>query len=231
VTTDPATRVVTISATYGAGGSVVAPRLAQLLGLPFADRLIPPVDATIATPGRERVTEEERRQTSTGRFLARLAHVTGGLGLPVPTAEDMRDPIRQRVEESIATLVDGGGAVILGRAAAVVLAEQPRTFHVRLDGPYHRRVARAMSIEGTDEETARARLEETDRARSRYVERLYSRDPADPALYHLVMDATVLTSDDCVDLIARAADAFWRHVGDPGSGSVAPTEGGSGPAQ
>jgi cytidylate kinase len=223
-------RVVTVSATYGAGGSLVAPRLAQRLGLPFADRLIPAMDATVAEPGRERVTEEERRQTSTGRFLARLAYVTGGLGMPVPTAQDMADPIRRRVEESIAALVDGGGAVILGRAGAVVLADQPRAFHVRLDGPYRRRVARAMSIEGTDGDTARARLEETDRARTRYVERLYGRNPSDPALYHLLMDTTVLATEDCVDLIARAAVAFWRHADDPSSGSATAAGAATGPA-
>jgi len=210
-------RVVTMSATYGAAGSVVAPRLAQRLGLPFADRLIPAIDAAVAPPGGEAVTAEERRQTSTGRFLARLAHVTGGLGLPVPTAQDMADPVRRRVEASIATLVDSGGAVILGRAAAVVLAGHGRAYHVRLDGPYERRVARAMAIEGTDEATARARLDETDRARSRYVERLYNRDPADPGLYHLVVDTTVLAVDDCVDVIARAATAFWRPGAAPSS--------------
>jgi cytidylate kinase len=211
VTGDADTRVVTVSATYGAGGSVAAPRLARLLGLPFADRLIPAVDVTVAPPGGEGVTEEERRQTSTGRFLARLAHVTGGLGLPVPAAQDMADPIRRRVEDSIAALVDSGGAVILGRAAAVVLAGHRRAYHVRLDGPYERRVAHAMAIEGTDAETARARLAETDRARARYVERLYGRNSADPGLYHLVIDSTVLDVDDCVDLVARAATAFWRR--------------------
>ena len=33
-------RVVTISASYGAGGSLIAPRLATALGLEFADRLL-----------------------------------------------------------------------------------------------------------------------------------------------------------------------------------------------
>ena len=33
--------LVTLSATYGAGGSVVGPALAQRLDAPFVDRLIP----------------------------------------------------------------------------------------------------------------------------------------------------------------------------------------------
>ncbi len=205
-------RVVTMSATYGAAGSVVAPRLAERLGIPFADRLIPARDAPPpVTPGAEGVSDEERRQTSRSRFLARLAQLTGGLGLPVPHPEDLTDPVRRRVEDSIHELVAGGGAVILGRAAAVVLAGDPRAFHVRLDGPEGRRVARAMTIEGIDEATARARLHETDRARTRYVDQLYEHDPADTRLYHLVLDSTSLEPGACVDVLAAAAEAFWRH--------------------
>jgi cytidylate kinase len=204
-------RVVTISATYGAGGSVIGPRLAQRLGLPFADRLIPARDAPTVGEGGEHVTEAERLQTSRSRFLARLAALTGGLGLPVPHPEDLSDPIRQRVEQSIHDLVESGGAVVLGRAAAIVLAGHPRAFHVRLDGPDQRRVTRAMTIEGIDADTARARLLETDRARARYLDRLYEHEPTDPRLYHLVMDSTVLETDDCVEVLAGSAESFWRQ--------------------
>lgn len=205
------TRVVTISATYGAGGSVIGPRLAQRLSLPFADRLIPARDAPTVGEGGEQVTEAERLQISRNRFLARLAALTGGLGMPVPHPEDLSDPIRRRVEQSIHDLVDAGGAVVLGRAASIVLAGHPRSFHVRLDGPDQRRVSRAMAIERIDADTARARLVETDSARARYLDRLYEHDPSDPRLYHLVVDSTVLDTDDCVELVAGAAESFWRQ--------------------
>src|SRR5258708_28833591 len=109
-------RVVTVSAAYGAGGSVVAPLLAERLGLPSADRLTPADDVTPAVPGGECLTEEERAQTATGRFFARLAAVTGGFGMPVPTAEHVGGGVRERVESSITRLLAAGGAVILGRA-------------------------------------------------------------------------------------------------------------------
>lgn len=203
--------VVTISATYGAGGSVIGPRLAERLGLPFADRLIPARDAPAPVVGSEQVSEAERLQVSRARFLTRLAQLTGGLGLPVPHPDDLTDPIRQRVEESIHELATSTGAVILGRAGAVVLSKDPRTFHVRLDGPEDRRVTRAMAIEGIDGPTARARLHETDRARARYVDRLYGHDPADPGLYHLVLDSTALATADTIEILATAATAFWQQ--------------------
>ena len=112
---------------------------------------------------------------------------------------------------SILDLVEQGSAVLLGRAGAVVLADHPGVFHVRLDGPEHRRIERASSGEAIDEATARDRWHETDSARARYLHRLYGRDPADPSLYHLVIDATVLPVEDLRGDVALAAQAFWRQ--------------------
>lgn len=200
-------RVVTISSTYGAGGSVVAPRVAELLSLPFADRLI-----LARGPGDEvgeHLSDEERQELRRRGFLDRLAHLTGGLGLPVPGGDDLRGPVRQQVEASITELAQRG-AVILGRAAAIVLCAEREAFHVRLDGPEARRCRQAMSLGGIDETTARAQQAETDRARARYVARLYDRDPADASLYHLVLDSTAIPLAACARVIELAATSFWE---------------------
>ena len=52
--------LVTVSATYGTGGSVIAPRLAETLGLPFIDRLIS-ADMSQDAARRDRVGEQEER--------------------------------------------------------------------------------------------------------------------------------------------------------------------------
>jgi cytidylate kinase len=205
----PGTRVVTVSATYGAGGSVVAPRLAERLGIPFADRLIPP-RGTTTDPTGEQLSDEEREETTRRGFFARLAHLTGGFGFPVPDVADLRGPVRAQVEASITRLADGAGGVILGRGASLVLAGHPTAFHVRLDGPEERRCRQAMSIEGIDASTALDRLKETDRARAQYVSRLYERDAADFRLYHMILDSTVIPLNSCVDVIDMAALAFWK---------------------
>jgi len=124
-------RIVTISATYGAGGSVVAPALAERLGIPFADRLIPARSSAVEAPG-ERLSEEERHEIRRRSFLSRLALLTGGLGLP--EAGELRSPVRVQVEDHLRALADGEGAVVLGRGAQVALAGHPAAFHVRLDG-------------------------------------------------------------------------------------------------
>jgi cytidylate kinase len=114
-------------------------------------------------------------------------------------------------------MADGRG-VILGRAGALALREDPRALHVRLDGPLEARVVQAMRIEGVDEATARRRLKETDGARERYVRDLYGVDPTDSALYALVLDGTVLHLECCVQTIAAAALA---HAAAAGAGTPA----------
>jgi cytidylate kinase len=111
-------------------------------------------------------------------------------------------------EAVICRHAEQSGGVILGRAGAVVLQHRPRALHVRLDGPVARRVAQAMRVEGIDHATAERRRRDNDTARAAYVRSFYGADAADPALYHLVLDATALDATASVDIIARAARAM-----------------------
>ena len=94
--------------------------------------------------------------------------------------------------------------MVLGRAAAVLLRDDPRVLRVLLTGPPERRIEQAMAIEGIDRETAARRLERTDRARLAYHQTLYCVDPRSPELYHLMVDSTAIPLRHVVDLIAAA---------------------------
>jgi cytidylate kinase len=104
-------------------------------------------------------------------------------------------------------VADAGDAVVLGRAAAIVLRDRPQALHVRLDGPEEARIAQAMRVEEIDEEAARDRQRGSDRARMAYVKHFYDADPRDPRYYHLVLDSTALPLEACVELIVTAATA------------------------
>jgi cytidylate kinase len=208
--------VITVSATYGTGGSVIAPRLADQLGLPFVDRVISAdisPDATRHLRSQEGLVKGEQESTPAGRFLSYFARAAtvGAVVPPDPMLDDDGD-IRARAEEALRAVKAGGPAVVLGRAGAVVLAARPRAYHVRLDAPVERRVAWAARFEGLDVESAGRRQAETDRARTTFVKRLYRTDPADPALYHLVIDSTVIGVDAAVEVVRRAAGAFFSEA-------------------
>jgi cytidylate kinase len=184
--------LVAISSPYGAGGSRVAPALAKRLGVPFLDR----------PAGTEPEHDEGGKS-----LLSRLGSI--GLAWGTPAGMEFEDLVpgdarRREIEEELRALQAQGGGVVLGRAAAVLLRDDPRVLRVLLTGAPERRVEQAMAIEGIDRETAARRLERTDRARIAYHQTLYCVDPRSPRLYHLIVDSTRVPLPTVVDLIAAA---------------------------
>src|SRR5437764_570797 len=113
-------RMVTIAATYGAGGGPIARLLARRLELPFADRL----SATRQLPNlaAEAASKDELDDTPRSPFLSALALLSADSNIPTP-ADPTQLPghVRTQIQESLEELLDAGGAVVVGRAAAIAL--------------------------------------------------------------------------------------------------------------
>jgi cytidylate kinase len=202
--------VVTLSAPYGAGGSEIGPEVAERLGIPFVDRAIPTdVAEKLAVPLREAIERDEAIGGWFTRALLSFGAVGPVLAGAAPPAGAVLNPDAycQATEQVLRERAAGEGAVILGRAGAVVLRDHPDALHVRLTGPREARIQQGMLLEGVDRATAERHVEETDRARETYVRHFYRVDARDPALYHLVIDSTALPLDACADLIVEAAQA------------------------
>ena len=196
---------VTISAGYGAGGSIIAPEVARQLGLPLLDRAI---SSHVAAQLQVSVQEAEGaviKRSGPGRFLAVLAPLAGGVlgaGTDCAPPEAVPPPddaafFREQAEAIMRTAL-ATGAVILGRAGGAAFRAEPGVLRVRLFGPEQAR------IEDVDVAEARQRLPEVDRARAQYVRRLYGFDIDDPDLYHLQIDSTAVPIDASVGLIVAA---------------------------
>jgi cytidylate kinase-like protein len=199
--------LVTISAAYGAGGSLIGPRVAERLGVPFLDRAIPVSVADHLEAPREGLSQRAVPRDLFRRWLpsfAPAAHLFAGTATSDDPTTMSENEFRLATERILHEYSDAG-AVILGRAAAVVLRDEPGALHVRLDGPADRRIGQAMVVLGVDRPTAERELKIADRARETYVERWYGVDPHDPRIYDLVINSTRMSVDDCVELIVLAA--------------------------
>lgn len=206
--------LITLSAAYGAGGSVVGPGVAEALGVPFHDRAIP---AAVAAQLGVDVDSVEAHDGRAERGLARLVRAAawlpgstiGGMETLVTDTRIVDETlVADRIASLVRSIADGahaeGGGVLLGRAGAAVLAGRPDAFHIRLHGPPDARIAQARRLRGLSEKTARNRLNDNDVAREAYVKRLYGRDPRNPGLYDLMLDSTSISLEDCVALITFA---------------------------
>ena len=115
----------------------------------------------------------------------------------------------------------GIGGVVLGRAGAIVLARHPKVVpRVRLRGPVGARVAGLVARAGFDAPTAAKVVEQHDRAIHDYIRHFYKTDLDDPALYHMVIDATSFPFDSCVEIIVTAVQA--RSVSSADEGKLRP---------
>jgi cytidylate kinase len=202
----PTPRLVTISAPYGAGGSFVGRELADRLNVPFVARAIPAaVSRRLDIPVDQVLGREETPQTGLSRWMAAFAPavlMVGGspAGVLTPTDESS---FREATEVALREYA-AGGAVILGRAGAIVLRDVPHVLHVRLDAPRDQRILQAIRLGSLDPQAAEREMNASDLAREGYVKHWYRADPRDPRHYHLVLDSTSITLDGCTELITLA---------------------------
>ncbi len=200
--------VVTISASYGAAGSVVGPAVAERLGVPFLDRAIPTaVAGELGIPLEEAMDRDEQVLGWLSRLLLAAAPASSewmiGTG-PPPSAMVPDRQVLACTQDAIRRSVNARGGVILGRAGAIVLRDHPTALHVRLDGDPERRVKQAMELLGLTEREARDALRDNDDARTAYVRHFYRADPASASHYHLVLDSTRIPPRACTDIIVDA---------------------------
>jgi cytidylate kinase len=215
----PARPVVTLAAFYGAGGTVVGPRVAERLGVAFLDRGILTAVAQRLRVPEEAVSESEEPppQGGVGRLFQSLARagISDAAAVDNPELDDRR--YRAETEEFIAAAAEAGG-VILGRGGQVILRGRPGVLHVLLSGLREARIRQGMEVEGVDRKTAERRQQANDRARIEYVRHCYGVDPLNPDLYHLVLDSPALGLDTCVDLVVAASEARMRRAHPAGNG-------------
>jgi cytidylate kinase len=197
--------LVTLSASYGSGGSLIGPAVAQRLDVPFVDRVIPlGVAERLDVPMDDAVAHDQK----VGSWLERVLQSFVAVDTPAPlVAEDFSaEEFRRATEEVISRQVATGGGVILGRAGAVLLRDDPRVLRVRVDGPPERRIRQAVALGDIAPDIARQALAKADHTHAAYVRHFYNEDVSDPRLYHLVIDSTAIGIDASVETIVAAAN-------------------------
>lgn len=192
--------LVTLAAEHGAGGDLVAPRVADGLGVPFLDRALP---ASLAAA----ISESEKQSSFVAR-LARAGTMTASGSVEHIDAAEGRT--RAELDEFLIRASTEGG-VILGRGGVVALADVPTALHVLLMGSHEARVERVAERESIDRAEADRRVRALDRARKEYMQRVYGVDAGDRALYHLVIDTLALGMEASVELVLAAGRARIRQ--------------------
>src|SRR4051812_49967644 len=113
--------VVTVSASFGAGGAEIAPAVAERLALPFHDRVIPAqVAGRLGVPVEEAEANDETVTRGLWRLVSSLGTMPDPVGgvLPTSTLPDERAyPVQ--TERVLGEIAAGPGGGVLGPAGAM----------------------------------------------------------------------------------------------------------------
>lgn len=205
--------IITLSRMHLAGADKVAERVAAELGWTVVDDAFIETLAERSGFDREDVKSlEERVPTFMERFAQSSALSTPELLASAPDA--IQEPEAIKLAHLTRDLVEELGrqsrVVLVGRAAAAVLARERDAIHVWLVASVEYRTREAMRRFGMSESEARAAIAERDTSRARYHLELYHRVWADPVNYHFVLNTEVLGVVGAADLIvARARTLGW----------------------
>ncbi len=201
---------VTVSRQLGAGGSLVAERVAERLGFQLVDRaLVDSVAARAGVPPADVVRLEERTPGLLERFLHVSAAELPDLFVPASFALDELEEAKlvRATRALVRELAATGRVVIVGRGAWAVLAADPQALHARVVAPRAYRVAQ-LAARGFERKAAETLVERSDAERARYFETYYGLDLDDATHFDLVLNAERLGVEGAAELIVTRARAL-----------------------
>jgi len=189
--------VITIARDHGAGGEVIAPKVAEALGVKCFDKEI--LDAVVAEaksdPGLLRTLDEKLPERA-GMFL--YASLMG-----------LRDPLTE-YQQLLTRVVNGiafRGGIIVGRGAHLLLRGALR-FRVRIVGSDELCARRLAGGDADKVAEKLAEVQKVNAARAKFYKETFKVSNNDPLQYDLIVNTDRFASlDDVADLIVRAYHA------------------------
>ena len=170
--------LVTICRDYGAAAEDVGRRLAKDLGVDYYDKEL--IDAIADESHMDRHLLERLDESVEGMKNAWLYAILPGVG--DPRAAYTRNLV------NILLGISRTGGVIVGRGAHLVL-EKYGAFRIRIVGSVEVCAERVAASENLDMESARKRVNDMDKARADFIDKLYQRNLDEPRQYDLIIDS------------------------------------------
>jgi cytidylate kinase len=203
--------VVCISATDGAMGEDLGPRVAQALGYRLVNEQIVARAAEEAGVEADVMAHVEKRKSLVARVLQEfsgpaVAGVTYGFSPSMPAdstvaEDDMRGLIRTVIED----VASRGDAVIVSHAASHALASAPDVLRVLMTAGADTRRTRLQASRELSDKDAQKLVTRSDANRADYIKRFYEVAEELPTDYDIVLNSDRLSIDQAVEVVVRAA--------------------------
>ncbi len=191
--------VIALGRQFGSGGREIGRKLSEALGIAYYDRELISLAAQRAEVQEEVFAERDEKAGNPWLF-----HGFYEGGPKVRQGESAEDILFQMQSEVILELAEKENCIIVGRCADYVLRQRDREcLSLFICAPFDWRVHHRMELENTDERTAAALVEKTDKQREKYYTHYTGCPWGLPENYDLCINSARLGIDRTAALLAE----------------------------
>jgi cytidylate kinase len=185
-------RTITIEREYGAGGGVIAKKLADRLSWKLWDQALTSEIARVAQVDHSVVKRmDERCDSMFYRLMKVFMRGSMEQSLPLRNMDHFdADSMVEFMQRVISGAASEGNSVIVGRGAPFLLRGRPDTFHVFIYAPHEEKIRRLREA-GKGEDQASDEIESVDRQRVIFVRKYFGMEWPTRELYHLMINSKV----------------------------------------
>ncbi len=184
--------VITISRQFGAGGELLAKKLANELNFRLIDRKA--ILAALTEMGLSPQLLKFDEQATKGE-----------------DAEKRQRFYLTALHEHLLSLAEKESYVLVGRGGQFLFRRRPDAFHVLVCAPFNQRVQWVHEIYNLEKSPASLLVREHDRRKRRYLRQVFDRAWLDPEAYDLVVNTKTLTPQGAAALVRQAACYFLER--------------------
>ena len=203
-----ASKAVSISRTLGAHGEEVGRLVATELAFRYVDNEIINQAAQRAGVSPEAVASNEKTQPLLTRILEAISKAPLEPEMMVAQAEhpvNLTSAYEDLIEQAVVETAQQGNVVILAHGASIPLAKVEHVLRVLVTASTPTRIERVAADQDLDSKQAEKTVEESDKERERYFERIYELNRELPTHYDLVVNTDVLSAEQAARIISSAA--------------------------
>ncbi len=194
-------KIIVIGRQYGGTGRKTGRALAEALGLPYFDKEI--INKVAASYGYDPDILHRADEKKPSPFRSMLLGKYGVMDM-YATSPLSRESLYEAQTNVIRQICNEGGCVIVGRTADYIMREHPGLVSVFIHAPKEWRARNLIERgEAKDLQEALVKIRKADSDREGYYNYFTGRKWGTADNYHLTIDASLLTPEEMVDMIAR----------------------------
>jgi peroxiredoxin/cytidylate kinase len=211
-----ARNVITISRQVGSGGDEIAQKVSETLGYAYFDKNLLVSEAKSLGVSEGDIADFSEDDYKVKGIVDKILLRKKTVAISLASKDNVL--VRKTLDEEaclsviqavINSLASRGKTVIVGRGGQAILKDKVDVLHVRIVAPAAVRVKRIMESRGLSQEDALRLIEDNDKAEAEYLQRFYSIDWKDPAVYDVVLNTWKMDFNTAAKVIVSVASQVW----------------------